>query len=83
MPEVLKNVQTASVLDRGLQYKSTFYDSYIAAIGTKRHTGSIVQSFVLDQNTAKPVTLRIVEVDAEAFNGKTSNENDLSLSVRI
>jgi beta-lactamase superfamily II metal-dependent hydrolase len=62
VPEVLKNIQVGSVLDRGFNYKSTFYDSYIAAIGANRHTGSIWETFVLDQNMPQPVTLRVVEV---------------------
>jgi hypothetical protein len=81
VPDVLGSLSFGSVVDRGHDYKSSFYDRYAAETNGKRISGTVGTAFTLDSNTATPVQIKIVSVNA---NGKhTTNENDLSLSALI
>lgn len=63
--------------DRGGSYNSRTYDSYVAAVGSKRQTVTDGTTITLDATSANPVTIKIVAFDGAGVT--TSNENDLSV----
>jgi ribonuclease BN (tRNA processing enzyme) len=61
IPAVLHAVTVGTVEDRGKSYQSSYYTNYLTAIGSKRHTGSIGDKIILDEGTANPVTIEIID----------------------
>jgi beta-lactamase superfamily II metal-dependent hydrolase len=67
--------------DRGGEYRSCVFNSYVAAVGIKRRTPAIGESFALDQASPNPVRVTIVAMNGNGI--KTRNENDLSLVAHV
>jgi hypothetical protein len=71
-------VGATTVVDRGRSYVSSYYDQYVQAVGSRRHTAAIGDKIILDESSTNPVTIEIVEVNEQGL--QTTNENDLSQS---
>jgi beta-lactamase superfamily II metal-dependent hydrolase len=72
--------------DRGQDYNSSVYHSYVTAVGSLRQTANPGLTITLDAQSPAPVVIKIVSVNASTEDGKvvdTSNENDLSVSSLI
>ena len=81
VPSVLASVRVDHVEDRGQSYQSGFYDAYAQATKGKRITARAGDRIVLDETSPAPVTIEVYAVNANGM--ATTNENDLSLAVRI
>jgi len=64
-------------LDRGENYNSSVFKSYLATIGEHRKTADTNTVITLDAGSQHPVKIRVVAVNANGIH--TANENDLSL----
>lgn len=78
---VLASVSVDHVEDRGQSYESTFYDAYAEATMGKRTTARVGDKILLDETSLTPVEIEVYAVNANGM--ATTNENDLSLAVRI
>jgi beta-lactamase superfamily II metal-dependent hydrolase len=81
VPSILASVSVDHVADRGQSYDSTFYDEYARATKGKRTIAHVGDKIVLDETSPAPVTIEVYAVNANGMS--TTNENDLSLAVRI
>ena len=81
VPSVLASVSADHVEDRGQSYDGTFYDEYARATRGLRTTAHVGDTIVLDETSPTPVTIEVYAVNANGM--ATTNENDLSLAVRI
>jgi competence protein ComEC len=81
VPSVLASVSVDHVEDRGQSYESVFYDAYVLATKGKRTTARVGDKIVLDETSPAPVEIDVYAVNANGL--ATTNENDLSLAVRI
>jgi beta-lactamase superfamily II metal-dependent hydrolase len=64
-------------LDRGGNYNSAIFKSYLVAVGAHRKTADTNTVITLDAGTQHPVTIRVVALNADGID--TSNENDESV----
>ncbi|MGA9623466.1 MAG: MBL fold metallo-hydrolase [Bryobacteraceae bacterium] len=81
VPSVLASVGVDHVEDRGQSYESEFYDAYVLATKGKRTTARVGDKIILDETSPAPVEIDVYAVNANGL--ATTNENDLSLAVRI
>lgn len=86
IPAVLEQIQlTGPAFDRGGTYPGATFTHYKAAVGSHRKTAAVGDSVTLDKNSRNPILITVVAVNGNSKHGtvKTSNENDLSLSVVV
>jgi beta-lactamase superfamily II metal-dependent hydrolase len=86
IPAVLQQFQLQGpAYDRGESYPGATFTHYVTAVGTHRKTAAIGDTITLDERSKNPIVITVVAVDGKSKRGtvKTSNENDLSLSVVV
>lgn len=86
IPAVLEQISLKGpAYDRGGTYPGATFTHYKAAVGSHRKTAAVGDSVTLDKGSQNPILITVVAVDGNSKHGtvKTSNENDLSLSVVV
>jgi len=81
IPEILEGRTLAGpVYDRGKSYDTATFRRYLAAVKTQRQTVALGTPIKFDED-ATPVIVSVIAVNGAGV--PTTNENDLSVSVRI
>jgi beta-lactamase superfamily II metal-dependent hydrolase len=82
IPQVLAIAPlTHAVYDRGSSYTTAAYTRYTQAVAGKRATANLGQEWKLDAGTPGEVDLKVIALNGDGV--RTTNENDLSLSVLV
>ena len=69
--------------DRGGSYTTATYTNYATLLGARRRTLVKNQVIMLDSLSAHPVTIKVVALAGDGVAGASSDENSLSLVLRV
>ncbi len=69
--------------DRGSSYSSATYTTYVNTLGALRTTIAKNQVITLDAGAANPVTIKCVDLNGAGVYGGTSDENALSVVLKV
>jgi len=67
--------------DRGESYKTKTFSMYVNALGDRRHTITKNQIFILDENSAHPVTIKCVDLNGAGI--PSDDENAMCVVLKL